>query len=283
MKTRSLVSVVRSLSPVTLVALVVTVAIILLAIAAPLVAPFDPVVLDAAGRFAPVGDPNHLLGADQYGRDTLSRLLYGARVELLTAASASVLSMAVGTVIGLVAGYYQRFVGAVLMRFIDVVLALPALILALFAVTLYGPGEATLIIVMGLVFTPAFARIAYGQTLTVAQAEYVESARLFGASDLAILFREILPNILAPLVVQFTLTVASAILLESGLSYLGLGIVPPAPSWGAMVADGQRYMATEPQLLLLPALAVVISILAVALLADGLRTALNPRSHRRSA
>lgn len=273
----------RTLSPLSYGALAIVLAVVVVAILAPLLAPYDPIAQDTAARMAPIGHPDHVLGTDQYGRDTLSRLIFGARLELITAASASLGALILGTVMGLVAGYYRRVVGGLLMRVIDVVLALPALILALFAVTLYGPGEVTLVVVMAVVFTPAFARIAYGQTLTVARAEYVEAARLFHASAPTILFREILPNIAAPLVVQFTLTIASAVMLESGLSYLGLGIVPPAPSWGSMVADGQRYMASEPQLLLLPAGAVVLSVLAVCLLADGLRTALNPRSTRRSA
>lgn len=270
----------RQVSPITVIAAVLVALFALVAILAPVLSPFDPLAQNPAARFTPPGSGGHLLGTDQYGRDILSRLLHGARVELVTALSATALAAVVGTAIGLVAGYVQGVGRTLLMRTMDILLTFPPLILALFAVTLYGQGMGTLILALALLFTPGFARVAYGQVLTVRSLEYVEAARLYGARTPTILLRVILPNVAAPLLVRFSLTIAAAILLESGLSYLGLGIVPPEPSWGSMVAEGQRYMSTDPFVLLIPAITVVVSILAFSLLGDGVREWLDPRSRR---
>jgi peptide/nickel transport system permease protein len=161
---------------------------------------------------------------------------------------------------------------------VDVLLAFPPIILALLAVTLRGPGAGTLIIAMGVLFAPTFARITYGQTISVKRLEYVEAATAFGASTRTRVFGVVLPNVSAPIIVQFSLTIANAILLESGLSYLGLGVVPPSPSWGSMVAQGQRYLASEPHALLVPGAVIVMTILAFGLLGDALRQWLDPKS-----
>lgn len=270
----------RRLSMMTIGAGAAVALLALMAIFAPLISPFDPIAQDPAIRFIPPGSDGHPLGTDQYGRDILSRLIYGARVELLTALSATLIAAVVGTTIGLIAGYFDTAVRAIAMRSMDVLLTFPPLILALFAVTLYGQGMGTLIAALALLFTPAFARVAFAQVLSVRSLEYVEAAKLYGAKAPTILAKVILPNVAGPTVVRFTLTIAAAILLESGLSYLGLGIVPPEPSWGSMVAEGQRYMSAEPFVLLIPAAAVVISVLAFAVLGDGIRQWLDPRSGR---
>ncbi|MFB7893608.1 ABC transporter permease [Microbacterium sp. NPDC056044] len=270
----------RSVSPVTYAAVALVTIFALVAIFAPLLAPYDPLAQDPAHRFTPPFTESHLFGTDQYGRDILSRLIFGARVELVTALAATGIAAVVGTAIGLIAGYAQGATRSVMMRSMDVLLTFPPLILALFAVTLYGQSMGTLILALALLFVPGFARVAYGQTLSVRSLEYVEAARLYGAKTPVILAGVILPNVAAPLLVRFSLTIAAAILLESGLSYLGLGIVPPEPSWGSMVAEGQRYMSTAPFVLLVPAITVVVSILAFSLLGDGIREWLDPRSRR---
>ena len=252
---------------------------VVVVVAAPLLAPQDPLAQDVGSRLLRPGDGGHLLGTDALGRDLLSRLMHGARVELVIALGATLLAMGVGTLLGLLGGYFGGVVETLTMRVVvDVVLAFPPIILALLAVTLNGPGAATLILAMGVLFAPVFARITYGQTISVKRLEYVEAATAFGASTSRRLFGIILPNVSAPVIVQFSLTIATAILLESGLSYLGLGVVPPTPSWGSMVAEGQRYLSSDPHALLVPGAAVVLTILAFGILGDALREWLDPKS-----
>lgn len=252
---------------------------VVVVVAAPLLAPQDPLSQDVGSRLLRPGDGGHLLGTDALGRDLLSRLMHGARVELFIALGATLLAMGVGTLLGLLGGYFGGVVETLTMRVVvDVVLAFPPIILALLAVTLNGPGAATLILAMGVLFAPVFARITYGQTISVKRLEYVEAATAFGASTSRRLFGIILPNVSAPVIVQFSLTIATAILLESGLSYLGLGVVPPTPSWGSMVAEGQRYLSSDPHALLVPGAAVVLTILAFGILGDALREWLDPKS-----
>lgn len=265
------------------VGIVIIVAITLAAILAPWLGLPDPTDQEASARMAPIGTPGHIFGTDQSGRDVLSRLVFGARVELLTAFGATAFAAIVGVTVGLVAGYLTGPTRSLLMRAMDVILTVPSLILALFAVTLYGAGVFTLIAAIGITLIPSFARVTYAQVLVVREAEFVEADVLYGRSSFSIMFGSILPNVAAPIIVQFTLNIATAILLESGLSFIGLGIVPPDPSWGSMVAEGQRYMATNPSLILVPAIAVVIVILAFSLVGDGLRQTLDPRSRKRAS
>ena len=258
-------------------ALVFLLLIILASLLAPVIT-VDPLPQDVAHARQAIGSPGHLLGTDAYGRDVLSRLLHGAGVELYIAFGATALAFVIGTFIGMLGGYFGGFVETITMRvIIDVLLAFPPVILALLIVTIYGSGTATLIVTLGILFSPVFARTAYGQTLSVRRTEYVEAARAYGASQPRILGGTVLPNISAPLVVQASLVMAGAILLESGLSYLGLGVVPPAPSLGSMVAEGQRYMSNDPQLILIPSLLIVLTILSFSLVGDVLRDWLDPR------
>lgn len=268
----------RRFPPVAVVAAAVVGVITLLAIVAPWLGLPDPTEQDASVRMSPVGTPGHPLGTDHSGRDMLSRLIFGARVELLTALGATVFAAVIGVTIGLLAGYLAGLVRSLLMRFIDVLLSIPPLILALFAVTLFGAGVVTLVVAIGLTLIPSFARVTYGQVLVVRETEFVEADRLYGRRPLSIMYGAILPNSSAPIIVQFTLNIAAAILLESGLSFIGLGIVPPDPSWGSMVAEGQRYMVDNPSLIVVPSLAIVVVILAFSLFGDGLRRWLDPRS-----
>jgi peptide/nickel transport system permease protein len=270
-------------TPLRYVALAVVVAVVAIALFAPLFAPHDPIAQDVANKLRPVGTPGHPLGTDQFGRDSLSRLIYGARIEIVVALGATLFACIFGTFLGLMGGYFGRLIETVTMRLTDVILAFPPIILALLIVTIYGSGVMTLIVVMGLLFAPNFARITYGQVVGVKHAEYVEAAKAIGAPTPRILLRVVLPNIMSPIAVQMSLTLASAILLESGLSFLGLGVVPPTASWGLMVAEGQRFMASNPDLLLAPAIAVVATILSFSVLGDALRDWLDPRSRKASA
>ncbi|MGO4299377.1 ABC transporter permease [Leifsonia sp. RAF41] len=268
-------------TPLRWAALAFVLLLVILAVFAPLIIATNPVNQDIANRLLAPGSPGHLLGTDEYGRDVLSRLVYGARVELLVAFGATTLAAIFGTLLGLLGGYFGGVFEFFTMRLTtDVLLAFPPVILALLIVTIYGPGAVTLIAVMGILFAPKFARIVYGQTLIVKRLEYVDAAKAFGARTPTALFRVVLPNISAPIVVQFSLVMAAAILLESGLSFLGLGIIPPAPSWGGMVASGQRYMGTDPSTILIPSIVVVLTILSFGLLADALRDLLDPRARK---
>lgn len=273
----------QAITPLRAVMVVYLVVILALMAFAPLLAPYDPIAQNVAIRLQPLFSPGHLLGTDELGRDILSRIMFGAQVELFIALGATVLATVLGTLLGLLGAYFNGLTEVVTMRLIvDVILAFPPIVLALLAVTLYGPGPVTLIIAMGVLFAPIFARITYGQVLSTKREEYVDAARTFGAPTVVILFRTVLANVSAPIIVQFSLTMAAAILMESGLSYLGLGVVPPTPSWGSMVAQGQRYLTTDPHVLLVPGAVIVLTILAFGILGDALRDLLDPKAKKRS-
>ncbi|MFJ4223399.1 ABC transporter permease [Microbacterium sp. NPDC089695] len=273
----------QAITPLRTVMVVYLVVILVLMAFAPLLAPYDPISQNVAIRLQPMFSPGHLLGTDELGRDILSRIMFGAQVELFIALGATLLATVLGTLLGLLGAYFNGLTEVVTMRLIvDVILAFPPIVLALLAVTLYGPGPITLIIAMGVLFAPIFARITYGQVLSTKREEYVDAARTFGAPTVVILFRTVLANVSAPIIVQFSLTMAAAILMESGLSYLGLGVVPPTPSWGSMVAAGQRYLTTDPHVLLVPGAVIVLTILAFGILGDALRDLLDPKAKKRS-
>jgi peptide/nickel transport system permease protein len=247
--------------------------VVLLATAVPLLPLPAPLAMDVAHRLAPPS-PVHWLGQDEYGRDVLTRLLWGARVSLWVAGASTLLACVAGTVLGLAGGFLGPVAEALAVRSMDVLLCFPPLLLALLVVTLLGPGAATLIPVLALVYLPGFVRVAYAGVLTVRSQEYVEAVRVLGAGPLRILGRTVLPNIAGPLLVQVSLTAASAVVLESGLSFLGLGVVPPAASWGLMIAAARTTMAQAPWLLLWPCLALSVTILAMNAACDTLRDAL---------
>jgi peptide/nickel transport system permease protein len=252
-------------------------AIALIAISAPLLGLLNPVAMDVAHRLAPPSAA-HWLGQDEFGRDVLSRLVWGARVSLSVAAASASLACVVGVTLGLVGGFLGSVAELLAIRSMDVVLCFPPLLLALLVVTLFGPGAGTLIPVLSLVYLPGFVRVVYAGVLSVRSHEYVEAMRALGAGRLRIMLRTILPNIGGPILVQFSLAAASAIVLESGLSFLGLGVVPPAPSWGLMIGSGRTTMAQAPLLLLWPCLALALTILAMNALCDALRDAVDPHS-----
>jgi peptide/nickel transport system permease protein len=258
------------------------VAFVLVALAAPLLAPADPARQSLLARLRPpgftAGGVSHWLGTDELGRDLLSRVLHGARISLLVAFLSVCVSGTLGTVLGMLAGFRRGVVEIAIMRGVDVMLSIPPILLAIITVAVLGPGLQNLVLVLGLTRWPRYTRVAYGQTLGVAALPFITAARLGGARSGRLLFRHVLPNILAPLIVVATLELGLMILFEAGLSFLGLGIQPPTPSWGAIMAVGRNYLASAWWIATLPGLCLFLVVLAVNLLGDQLRDRFDPRS-----
>jgi peptide/nickel transport system permease protein len=270
---------------VALVGVLVIVASAVLAALAPALAPADPIRNDLLSRLTPPmwmdgGSGRHPLGTDTLGRDVVSRLLYGARVSLLVGFAAVLVAGAVGVALGLVAGYYGGRLDDLLMRVGDVQLAFPVLVLAIAVLSVVGASLANVIVVLAVTGWVTYARIARAETLSLRQRDFVEGARALGARDGAILRRHILPNVLPPITVVATFSVARTIIAEASLSFLGLGIPPPAPSWGAMLDEGRNYLTTGWWLALFPGLAILLLVLGINLVGDWLRDALDPRVER---
>jgi peptide/nickel transport system permease protein len=268
-----------------LAGLVVVVVSALAAVLAPALAPDDPVRNDLLERLTPPmwvpgGSARHPLGTDTLGRDVVTRLLYGARVSLIVGFSAVVLAGTLGVLLGLVAGYYGGRLDDLLMRVGDVQLAFPALVLAIAVLAVVGSGLGNVVLVLGVTGWVTYARIARAEALSLRHREFVESARALGARDAAILWRHVLPNVLPPLVVVATFSVARTIIAEASLSFLGLGLPPPAPSWGAMLDEGRNYLTTGWWLALFPGVAILAVVLGINLVGDWLRDVLDPRVER---
>ena len=255
---------------------------VLAAVFAPLVAPYDPNSQNLLGRMRPPGTVSrsfhYLLGSDELGRDLLSRLIYGARVSLFVAIASVILSGVVGVLLGMLAGYLRGWVELIVMRLVDVFLSIPAILLAIITVAVLGTGLVNVIVVLALTRWPRYARIAYGQTLSVANMPYVRLAAFMGASTPRVLLRHILPNIIGAVTVVATLEFGLMVLFEAGLSFLGLGVQPPTASWGAMLSSGRNYLATAWWIATFPGLCLFLLILAVNLIGDDLRDRFDPRS-----
>ena len=254
--------------------------LVLAAIFAPLLAPHDPnepfdAGLTMSGTPAPPSG-TFLLGADTLGRDLLSRILYGARISLTIGIVANSLAMLIGVTVGLIGGYFSGWVGTIVMRVTDVMMAFPVLLLAIALVAVLKPSLWIVIGVIAFVYWTPIARIVHGQVLTIREREFVEAARAIGAGQWRILFRHVLPHLVPVIIVYTTLGVATNVLFEAALSYLGVGVQPPTPSWGAMISDGQTYYRTAPWLVLYPGLAIMLTVLGFSLLGDGLRDAVDP-------
>jgi peptide/nickel transport system permease protein len=246
------------------------------ALLAPILAPYEPLRGQLDQRLMPPS-ASHWLGTDELGRDVLSRVLYGARISLEIQLGAVVLALAVGLALGLVAGYIGRWPDLLIMRVIDVMMAFPGIFLALAIIAALGTGLANVIIAGAISLVPQFARVVRGSILTLREKEFVEAARALGEGDVIIIVRYLLPNSLAPIIVQTSLRMATVLLTASGLSFLGLGVQPPSPEWGAMLSNARTYMITAPHVAAVPGLAIMLVVLGFNLLGDGLRDALDPR------
>jgi peptide/nickel transport system permease protein len=250
--------------------------VILAAVGAPLLAPYNP--LDVQPAAAMVGpSPGHWLGTDRFGRDILSRVMYGGQLTLQVAFVSVIIAALSGSVLGLIAGYAGGVTDATIMRLVDVLLAFPGILLALAVVAVLQPGLASIIIAVGISGSPHFVRVTRASTLSVRQEPYVEAARVSGCSGTRIVLRHILPNVLAPILVLMTVGAANAVLTGASLSFLGLGVAPPAPEWGAMMNAGRDFLRQAPWLINAPGLALMLTVLAISTLGDGLRDALDPR------
>ena len=250
--------------------------LVLIAIIGPWIAPYDPVKISLSERLqGPSWD--HWLGTDNFGRDTLSRLIYGARTSLYVGLSSVGLASVVGMILGGEAAYYGGWIEAIIMRFIDALLAIPVVVLALVIAALLGGGVGNVIIALAISQLPQYARLMHGQVLSVKENDYILAVKSLGANDLRILIRHLFTNSFSPLIVQFTLRLGSTILAEASLSFLGLGITPPTPAWGAMISDGREYLQESPIMSIAPGFVIMLVVFAFNMIGDGLRDALDPR------
>jgi peptide/nickel transport system permease protein len=263
-------------NPMAVASSLVLAALVLVALLGDRITPYNPLAQSIPDRLqAPSAE--HWFGTDELGRDVFSRVLDGASVSLQVGFVAVGISLFAGTLIGLVAGYYGRWLDDGLMRFMDVLFAFPAILLAIVVVAVLGPGITNAMIAIGIVYTPIFARIARASVLSVREEVYVRAARSSGARDLRIMARHVLPNIAAPLIVQTSLSLAFAILSEAALSFLGLGVQPPDPSWGRMLSEGRSFIEQAWWMALFPGLAIFVVVLAFNVLGDALRDVLDPK------
>jgi peptide/nickel transport system permease protein len=262
-----------------LIGLVMIAILLVLAAAGGLFAPYDPL---AQSFMVQLQGPSsaHLFGTDQFGRDIFSRVLYGARPALLAGLVANGIATVCGVLIGLVAGFYGRWVDNLLMRITDVMLSFPYLLLALIVVSILGPGLTSAVVAIGIAYLPQFARLVRGAVLEVMGHQYMEAARALGVPAWQQMWRHVLLNVLGPITVMATLTVGLAIAETAGLSFLGLGAVPPAPDWGAMLSDGREYMLSAQWIATFPGAAILFTVLGFNLLGDGLRDVFDPKLRR---
>jgi len=262
-------------NPLGTVGLLIILGLTAVALAAPLLAPANPLAMNKPDQFSPPSS-QYLFGSDEFGRDILSRVIYGARISLGAGAAAVLVATAIGVPLGLFAGYFGGRVDTLIMRLLDCLLAFPAILLAMAIVGVLGPSSLNAMIAVAIVSIPAFSRLTRGSTLSQREKEYVEAARALDAGNAYIMFRTILPNCFAPIIVQMTVAAAYAVLLEAGLSFLGLGTKPPEASWGSMLNTGRAYLHRAPWYGIFPGLAITILVLALNFVADVLQQALDP-------
>ena len=256
---------------------------VLMAILAPLIAPYDPLEQELTGKFEGPSR-QHLMGQDELGRDILSRVIYGARISLTAGLAAVAIATGIGTLIGVVAGFFGGWLDSMLMRLMDVILAFPSILLAIVIVSILGPSLQNAMLAIGIVFVPQMARVVRSAVISVRERDYIEAERAIGAGNAQIVLSGVLPNSMAPLIVQATLTLATAILDVAALSFLGLGARAPTPEWGAMLTDAFRsgfgVFLDGQHAIIFPGVAIALSVLAVNFIGDGLRDALDPRRQR---
>jgi peptide/nickel transport system permease protein len=264
---------------------VAAVVLIAAAVAAAVLAPWlplpDPDAVDTPHRLQPPLTEEHPLGTDEFGRDLLARLVWGARVSLLAGVGTAALALVIGVPLGVVGGFYTGWVETAVMRVTDVLMAFPYILLAIAIVAGLGPGLANAMIAVGVVGFPLYTRLVRGLVLSLREREFVEAARAMGGTDRLILVRHVLPHLVSPVVVAFSLDVGVKILATAGLSFLGLGTQPPTADWGSMMATGRQFVILSPHVVLLPGLAIFVVVVAVNLVGDALRDALDPRTYAR--
>lgn len=249
---------------------------LLMAIFAPVLAPYDPFYMDSSAPLAPPSAA-HLLGTDNMGRDILSRIFYGARISLRVSLVSVTIATVAGVFLGVAAGYFGKLTDGVISRILEIMFAFPEVLLALLIMSILGPSLNNIMIAIGIVYTPIFARITRGAVLSVKDSLYVEAARSIGVKDSTIIVRHILPNILSPILVQVTLSLAFAILSEAALSFLGIGVEPDVPSWGIMLNNGKAWIEIAWWVGVFPGIAIALAVLGFNVLGDGLRDVLDPR------
>jgi ABC-type dipeptide/oligopeptide/nickel transport system permease subunit len=261
---------------IVLFGLVILILLLITAVFAPLLSPFDPNQINMVESLQQPS-MSHLLGTDLQGRDTLSRLIYGSRTALIIGFGSVILAGIIGISLGMIAGYVGGVANMIIMRFMDALMGFPMILLALLLTAVLGSGMINVIIALSIATIPGYARVMHGQTLSVKENDFILAQRSMGSSTIRTMFRHILPNELPPMIVLITLQLGSLILAEAGLSFLGVGIQPPNTAWGAMVADGRRYLLSYPWLSLAPGAAIMLVVFAFNLVGDGLRDALDPK------
>ncbi len=255
---------------------VLTIALVLVAVAAPLLSPFDPNAQDTSRRLEGPSK-EHLLGLDDLGRDVLSRIVWGARVSLRVGFSVVILASVIGVALGAVSGYFGGGLDTLIMRITDILLAFPGILLAIAMVAVLGPSLNNVVIALATIGWVGYARLVRGQVLKVREMEYVTAAKALGAKSPRVILRHVLPNVINPVIVMATLGLAGAILSEAALSFLGLGVQPPTPSWGAMLTSGRRYLGEANHLAYFPGAAIMLAVMGLNFLGDGLIDALDPK------
>lgn len=261
---------------IVLFGLIIIALLIFTAIFAPFLAPYDPYQQDMTKHLSQPS-PEHLLGTDALGRDTLSRIIYGTRVSLIVGLSAILIAGTIGMTLGLIAGYFGGLTFAIIMRSIDTLMSLPMMVLTLVIASMLGGGLKNVVIALGIGGVAAYARMMCGQTLSIKENDYVLASRAIGSSYPRIMFRHLIPNCFPPLIVMMTMQMGMMILAEAGLSFLGIGVEPPIAAWGAMVTDGYLYLLTNPLLSFAPGIAIILVVFAFNMMGDGLRDAIDPR------
>ncbi|KIL44597.1 ABC transporter permease [Jeotgalibacillus soli] len=261
--------------------------IVLVSLTAKWIAPHDPAAINPANMLLPPfwmdgGTAAHLLGTDNLGRDILSRIIYGSQVSLMVGVTSVILAGIIGVFIGLISGFYGGIIDNILMRLVDSFLAIPNILFALVILTIFGPSVITLIVVLGVTNWVSYARLVRGEVLSIKEREFVKAARSIGVKNNKIILRHLLPNVISSFIVISTLSVATTIILEASLSFLGLGIQPPTVSWGGILSDGRDYLATSWWLATFPGVTITITVLGIIFLGDWLRDVLDPHSQGRS-
>jgi ABC-type dipeptide/oligopeptide/nickel transport system permease subunit len=264
-------------NPLNIISLVVLIIIVILSLFPTFFAPYNPLEMDFEYMMGP---PNsqHWFGTDQFGRDVLSRIIFGVQKSMIIASMAVVLASLLGTSLGLVAGYFGKIVDMIIMRIVDAMFAFPSVILALFIIALFGANVTNLIIAIGIVYTPIFARIMRGSTISIKEQLYVKAGKALGKSNLRSILKDVLPNIFSILIVTFTTNFSTALLSEATLGFLGLGVPPPEPTLGGMVGQGSDYLLSAPWVTLFPGLIIAVIVLSLNIIGDGLRDTFDPRT-----